>query len=261
MRHPLGQVTWLMALAYAVVAYGVQYLPPLFGFESAPVPRSLVLQYMALVTVGILLYVSRDDEQWTAFKQPLHRALIDPRLKALRVAGLVAAPLIVAWWTYVQVRPGIGTATQFRSVHPAPPPRITFRGRPMAITGLENPLRHRGALEAHVQEGRRLYHQHCLPCHGALLDGKGPFAQAFNPAPSALDDPGTIGQLTESYVFWRIAKGGPGLPREGTPWNSAMPAWEEVLKEDDIWAVIVFLYEQSGVQPRTWAADDDRAGA
>jgi hypothetical protein len=29
-------------------------------------------------------------------------------------------------------------------------------------------------------------------------------------------------QLTESFVFWRIAKGGPGLPKEGAPWNSAM---------------------------------------
>ena len=48
-------------------------------------------------------------------------------------------------------------------------------------------------------------------------------------------------------MFWRIAKGGPGLPREGTPWNSAMPAWEDLLTEDEIWAVIIFLYEQTGL--------------
>jgi mono/diheme cytochrome c family protein len=92
----------------------------------------------------------------------------------------------------------------------------------------------------------------CLPCHGDLLDGKGHFAHAFNPAPLAFSDAGTIAQLTESFVFWRIAKGGPGLPREGAPWNSAMPAWEETLTEDEIWAVILFLYTQSGFQPRRW---------
>jgi hypothetical protein len=63
---------------------------------------------------------------------------------------------------------------------------------------------------------------------------------------------GTIAQLTESFVFWRVAKGGPGLPREGTPWNSAMPAWEDILTANEIWSVIVFLYEQTGVTPRTW---------
>jgi len=53
-------------------------------------------------------------------------------------------------------------------------------------------------------------------------------------------------------VFWRIAKGGPGLPREGAPWNSAMPAWEDILTEEEIWAVIIFLYDQTGAQPRSW---------
>jgi hypothetical protein len=31
-----------------------------------------------------------------------------------------------------------------------------------------------------------------------------------------------------------------------------MPAWEEFLTEDEIWAVIIFLYTQSGFQPRRW---------
>jgi hypothetical protein len=31
-----------------------------------------------------------------------------------------------------------------------------------------------------------------------------------------------------------------------------MPAWEDILTEEEIWAVIVFLYEQSGNTPRTW---------
>jgi hypothetical protein len=74
----------------------------------------------------------------------------------------------------------------------------------------------------------------------------------LNPLPANFQDNGTIAQLTESFVFWRVAKGGPGLPREGTPWNSAMPAWEDFLTEEEIWSVVLFLYEQTGWKPRTW---------
>jgi hypothetical protein len=33
-----------------------------------------------------------------------------------------------------------------------------------------------------------------------------------------------------------------------------MPAWEDFLTEDEIWAVVLFLYDQSGWQPRRWEA-------
>jgi mono/diheme cytochrome c family protein len=97
-----------------------------------------------------------------------------------------------------------------------------------------------------------LYVQNCVPCHGDRLDGEGPAAHALNPVPADFTDNGTISQLTESYVFWRIAKGGPGLPVEGAPWNSAMPVWEDILTADEIWSVILFIYERSGSRPRTW---------
>ena len=31
-----------------------------------------------------------------------------------------------------------------------------------------------------------------------------------------------------------------------------MPAWEDFLTEDEIWSVIIFLYEQTGNEPRTF---------
>jgi len=140
-----------------------------------------------------------------------------------------------------------------RSIHPAPPAEITFRGKSLTLTGLDNPLRqHADSLAYYVGEGKRIYYQNCLPCHGDHLDGLGHFAPGFNPLPANFQDNGTIAQLTESFVFWRIAKGGPGLPREGTPWNSAMPKWEDFLTEREIWQVVLFLYDQTGWKPRTW---------
>ena len=102
--------------------------------------------------------------------------------------------------------------------------------------------------------GKKVYVKWCAGCHGDHLDGQGHFASGLNPLPANFQDNGTIAQLTESFVFWRVAKGGPGLPREGTPWNSAMPAWEEFLTEDEIWSVVLFLYSQTGWKPRTEGA-------
>ena len=72
------------------------------------------------------------------------------------------------------------------------------------------------------------------------------FAHGLNPIPTNFTDQGTIPKLQETFLFWRIAKGGPGLPDEGGPWDSAMPAWEKFLTEEEIWDVILFLYDHTG---------------
>jgi mono/diheme cytochrome c family protein len=130
----------------------------------------------------------------------------------------------------------------------------------MMLAGLENPLRKEGDLAEHIKVGKAVYYQNCMPCHGDFLDGQGHYAHGFNPLPLNFQDVGTIAQLTESFVFWRVAKGGPGLPREATPWNSAMPAWEDFLTENEIWAVVLFLYEQTGHHPRTWEEGGEEGG-
>ena len=89
-------------------------------------------------------------------------------------------------------------------------------------------------------------------CHGDFLNGQGHFAEALNPLPANFRDGGTISQLEEGYVYWRIATGGPGLPQGATPWNSSMPVWQDFLSEEEIWQVVGFIYEASGSTPRTW---------
>lgn len=39
---------------------------------------------------------------------------------------------------------------------------------------------------------------------------------------------------TDGYLFWTIAEG-------GAPVGSAMPAFKQTLKEDDIWKIITYL--------------------
>lgn len=251
-NEPFGQTVAILAIAYLLIELGIPYIPPLFGLASAPAPDSVVFQYMLTVLLGVLIWVSDSEERWRAFKRPIQRVLVEEKRKPIRVALLVLVPALVAFVAFDQARPSLSAPPSFRAIHPAPPGSISFRGRTIPITGLENPLRHEGDLDGHYEEGKRIYYRNCLACHGDLLDGQGPYGPAFNPAPLSFQDVGTIQQLTESYVFWRIAKGGAGLPNEGGPWNSAMPAWEEFLTEDEIWAVTIFLYEQADKTPRTW---------
>jgi mono/diheme cytochrome c family protein len=246
-KSPFVAAVVVLVVAYILVDFGIPLMP-----GSAPVPNTVLFQYMLTVAVGLLLWVSDSEARWTEFKRPIHRTMVDPKRKPLRTALLVALPLLVAFVTWNGVKPTLAAPASFRAIHPAPPGQINFQGRAMTITGLENPLHARGNPEEHYEEGKRVYYQNCLPCHGDLLNGEGHYASAFNPLPADFDDVGTIAQLTESFVFWRIAKGGPGLPNEGAPWNSSMPAWENFLTEDEIWSVIIFLYEQAEKTPRTW---------
>lgn len=249
LKHPFWQAVALLIGAYLLFKFGVRFLPPLIGIKSAPVPATVLLQYLAIATAGILIFVSDSDVRWALFKQPIHAGMVDRDKKWVRASLLVLLPLVVGFVTWQAVRPSIEGPAQLRSIHPAPPNSITVHGKPYTLNALVNPLRTGDTIQA-LALGRRVYYQNCLFCHGDRFDGQGHFAHAFNPAPLSFVDNGTIAQLSEGYVFWRISKGGRGLPHEGAPWNSAMPAWEDFLSDQEIFAVTMFIYNHTGWKPR-----------
>lgn len=250
LRHPLTKAAVVLLAAYLVFELGIGYLAPLLGIPSAPVPNSVIVQYMLTVLAGVLIWVSDNEARWTEFKRPLRAVLVEPERRTLRTALLIAVPLLVGAAAYASVRPTVSAPPTLRSIHPAPPSSMSFRGKEMVLADLQNPLRADGSTAEDYALGSDIYFTNCVPCHGDALDGNGHYAHAFNPRP--IDLTGTLKDLTESYVFWRVAKGGPGLPKEGTPWHSAMPVWEDFLTEEEIWAVVIFMYEQTRQSPRTW---------
>jgi mono/diheme cytochrome c family protein len=140
-------------------------------------------------------------------------------------------------------------------VHPAPPNQITVHDKPFDLTNLSNPNRelersNPALFQQKVANGKHVYYSNCFFCHGDLMRGDGMYAHALNPIPTNFQDPGTIAQLQESYLFWRVSKGGPGLPDEAGPWMSAMPQWDQFLDEEQIWDAILFLYDFTGNRPR-----------
>src|SRR2546428_13304514 len=93
-RHPFWQAVAILVLAFVVIEWGIPALP-----GSALVPASVVLQYMATVLVGVLIYVSDSEERWALFKAPIAAALVQPRLRPVRLAGLVRVPPFVSLLT------------------------------------------------------------------------------------------------------------------------------------------------------------------
>lgn len=219
-----------------------------------PLPGQVIVMYMAMSIFSFLIYFSIQEETFQAFLKPMKSVLADEDKRVLRVVLVfIAIPLLAGYITYAKVKPSYVPPVTARIVHPEPPQEIDFRGKKIRILGLENPLREeKDKLKDYLEEGKRIYYQNCFFCHGDDLDGKGHFAQAFNPPPLPFRGTDTIAQLPESFVFWRIAKGWTGLPPGSMPWDSAMPAFENILTEKQIWEVILFIYEATGNKPRTW---------
>lgn len=223
---------------------------------APPIPASVMTIYMALTTIAILVFVAADETRFRHFIAPL-KAVFEGRAPlAVQVPVLVGLPLLLAWGTYLRVAPDYDAPFETRMVHPQPPSQFRFHGKTVEFAGLTNPLRHPGKdLDDRIAEGKTIYYQNCFFCHGDALGG-GHFDQAFGPIPANFRDVGTISMLQESFVYWRVATGGPGLPKGVTPWNSAMPVWQDFLAGDEIWKAILYIYADSGSTLRTWDEGD-----
>ncbi|HXW05817.1 MAG TPA: cytochrome c [Vicinamibacterales bacterium] len=225
-----------------------------FGF-TAPIPDSVVSLYMGIVTIAILAYVSSSEERREEVSQPLVRFMTEKRYTPLLAAAVVAVPALAAANVYLQMNVPIQPPFFARSVHPASPAEITVHDRKIALDAGDNPFRQLETsnpeeFRKHVENGRRVYYRNCFFCHGDDLTGSGMFVHGLDPIPTNFAASGTIEGLRETFLFWRIAKGGPGLPEEGGPWDSAMPAWEKFLTEDEMWDAILFLYDFTARRPR-----------
>jgi mono/diheme cytochrome c family protein len=241
---------WIVLGAIVVLIAG--HLALKYGIKP-PIPSSLLYAYTGIIAIAIYVYLASNTERWERFSTPLSRLFSARETRIARGIIFVLLPLSVGWLVYAWGSGSPQLPAELRSIHPTPPGQTTVRGKSYNLIGLENPLRKEpDKLTQYTEEGKVIYFQNCFFCHGDNLDGSGHFAHGFIPPPANFADVGTIAQLQESYVFWRIAKGGPGLPPESHPWNSAMPAWEDFLTEEEIWKVVLYIYIGSGHAPRTW---------
>ncbi len=235
---------WWIAL-YVGFRYGI----------TPPLPASIINMFMAIVTLALLAYLFSSTDHIKTAKDRIVRFMVQRKYLVPLILVLVALPSLVALKVYIDVTERPQPPLSGRTIHPPPPASINFKGTTIQLASAENPFRELETskpteFEEHVENGRRVYHENCVFCHGDDMRGNGIYAHGLDPIPANFQDPTTIAMLQESYLFWRISKGAPGLPEESTPWASAMPAWELFLDEEEIWDVILFLYEYTGYEPR-----------
>ena len=147
------------------------------------------------------------------------------------MAGAIAAALLILAGSVVAHGPGH---------NPVRAEYVEEKGIPGKYRDLQNP---RMGESAALERGREIYGQMCVVCHGSTGAGDGPAARGLDPAPVSLGGgmmnmPG----VTDGYLYWTLAEG-------GNPTGSAMPAFGEVLSEEDIWAVVTFLRQGFGDGP------------
>lgn len=259
----LGVVAFLVALRFVprmnVLAWLAAWWMALFVFLrwgiEPPLPSSILWMFMGIITLALLAYMSADSDHFRFVRGRTVRFMTDEKYKVPLVAIILLLPALVALRVYVDVTQRPSPPVSGRTIHPSPPTTIEFNGNTIDLVRDENPYRmletdNTELFEAHVANGRRIYYENCVFCHGDNMAGEGIFAHGFDPLPADFQDATTIAMLQEAYIFWRIAKGGPGLPAESTPWSSAMPAWENFLTEEEIWDVTLFLYDFTGHRPR-----------
>ena len=235
---------WWIAL-WAAFSYGI----------NPPLPQSIVVLFMAIITIALLTYLSADSNELTQARRTLVSFMVERRYQTALIIVIIAVPLLVALSVFSSMSQAPQPPASGRTIHPVPPASVNFDGNTINLATANNPYRELEhsdpeAFAEHVDNGRRIYFENCFYCHGDNMEGSGQFAHGYDPLPANFNDATTIAMLQESYLFWRIAKGAPGLPNESTPWSSAMPAWENFLTEEEIWDVILFLYEFTGFEPR-----------
>lgn len=242
----------VILIGYLLLKVGVPLLGSKLHAGTWPViPTSVMKMYMFFVVVGVLLIYTYSSEGYDGLVGPIADLYGNPAKAKFAMISMAVVGGLGAYVAYQYVKPSFEAPVELRSVHPAPPSTVKMWNKSFNLLTLNNPLREDKAnLAKNVEEGGVVYYKNCFYCHGDLLDGKGHFAHGFNPFPANFQDVGTIAMLTESFVFWRIGSGGPGLPSEGTPWASAMPVWHNFISEEETWKVIMFLYDYTGHSPR-----------
>lgn len=238
-----------------VLAWGIgMYVLMSRGF-AVPVPASAQNIYMGIVLLALLAYVTSSPERVRDFRDPLVNFAGDPRYTLPLVVVLLALPALAAYRTYANSNVPVEPPFFARTVHPSPPTEITVHNEKIDLVGGDNPLRalektNPDAFRQHVENGKTIYYQQCFFCHADALAGDGMYAHGVNPAPANFIDQGVLPNFQETFFFWRIAKGGPGMPDEGGPGDSAMPEWERFLSNEEMWEVVLFLYDHTGYRPR-----------
>jgi cytochrome c oxidase cbb3-type subunit III len=89
---------------------------------------------------------------------------------------------------------------------------------------------------ADAEQGKKLYGQYCVSCHGQSGKGDGPAAAALNPKPRDHTDKESMSKMSDDDLLKVIKNGGASIGK-----SPLMPPWGGALKDDQIKDVIAYV--------------------
>ncbi len=105
-----------------------------------------------------------------------------------------------------------------------------------------------------VQAGETVYRANCASCHGAYLEGQENWrdrdAQGYLPAPPH-DATGHTWHHADDLLF-EITKYGPSVVIGDESYRSKMPAYKDILSDQEIIAVLSFIKNTWPAEERKW---------
>lgn len=241
--------------------------------------------YMTLGVLAWYCHLTYDDERWAEFRRPIFDFLRAPGRSPLIILALV--PVLTGGLAFYVAAAGEVEPKVSPIRHPSPPdifsglqnpfrrptremldafdeairtaaidtthsaePEVQAYGEALSAGSVAAAQRERAFQRRVIEEGRELFMVNCRPCHGTRAMGDGPMSVGQRRSPADFTGVETIATLVEGAVFWRVKKGGIGLPNVGAPWESAMPRWETDLTDEQIWKIIMAEYDIAGNGPR-----------
>lgn len=105
------------------------------------------------------------------------------------------------------------------------------QGVPQQYQGLRNPL---PSTKETVAVGATVYAKSCSACHGSRGLGDGEAGRDLSPSPALLAYMVQMPMAVDEYLFWAISEG-------GQPFGTDMPAFKNLLAEDELWSVISYM--------------------
>lgn len=98
--------------------------------------------------------------------------------------------------------------------------------------------------EKNLLAGVKLYSENCSGCHGAPKNPTPAFAKGFNPNPPLFANGDMVTDDPEGHIYWIIDH---GIKFTG------MPAFNTMLKKDEMWQMALFLKHMDKLPPKAAA--------
>jgi|SRR4051812_9224023 mono/diheme cytochrome c family protein len=95
------------------------------------------------------------------------------------------------------------------------------------------PLSH---AHADTEQGKRIYRENCVPCHGQSGKGDGEGARSLPVKPADHTDGALMGSRSDAFLHDVIAKGGSAMGL-----SSFMPAWQGIFNDEEIKDLIAYI--------------------